>query len=128
MTFKKDISLFFNLIKTSTKNKVLFPDTIKYYKIRKLLEILVKYGIIYSFGLDNNNLYVNRNTYVTLNILYFNKIKYFSNYKIKSFVAKNPDNIYIVSNSIGIFDSKDLIKLNLGGYLLFIIKTKGSLT
>jgi hypothetical protein len=65
--------------------------------------------------------------YITLDILYFNKIKYFSNYKIKSFVAKNPNNIYILCNSVGTFDSKDLIKLNLGGYLLFVIRTKGSL-
>jgi len=127
MTFKKDVSLFFNLIKTSRENKVLFPTTVKYYKIRKIIQILLKYGIIYSYGLSNNNLYIYRNNYVTFEILYFNKIKYLSLYKIKSFISKNPHNIYIVSTSMGLFDGKDLLKLNLGGYLVFIIKTKGSL-
>ena len=127
MTFRKDISLFFNCIKTSSKNKVLLPSNLKYSKLKKILGILLKYGVIHRFGLINNLLFVDRNIYKFLDVFWFNKTKYLSNYKIQSLVSKFPDNIYVISTPIGILDSKDAIKFKLGGLVLFIIKTKKSI-
>jgi hypothetical protein len=128
MSFRKDLFLFFNLIKTSTENKVSFPTQIKYYKLKKILHLLLIYGIIFNFGVLSDHLYVYVNKQSVLNIYCLQKPTYLSNYKLQSLLSKHPDTIYVVSNSLGILDSKDLIRTGLGGYLLFIIKTKKSLT
>jgi len=127
MVFKKDISLVFNYIKTSNENKVLFPKNIKYYKLKSILHILVKYGIIYSFGVISNRLYVQRNKHITHGICCVNGVKYFSNYKLRSVISKHPANVYIVSTTLGVLDSKAVVKLGVGGYIVFIIKPKYSI-
>jgi hypothetical protein len=127
MSFRKDLFLFFNLIKTSNENKVSFPTKIKYYKLKKILHILLIYGIILNFGISSNRLYVYINKQSILNIYCLQKPVYLSNYRLQSFISKHPDTVYVISTSLGIFDSKNLFRTGLGGYLLFIIKPKKSL-
>lgn len=127
MTFKNDIALFFNVIKTSKENKVLFPYKIKLVKFKKILSILSRYGLIWRYGLIENRLFLHRNPFTLLDISRHNRDKFFSAYKLKSLSTKFRHNIYIISTPVGIFESRDALKYNLGGYLLFVIKPKNSM-
>jgi len=127
MTFKSQISLLFNLIKTTKENKVLLKSNFKYYKIRDILKILERYGLIHYYLIKDNTLLLYKNPSKMYEIHNFKDVKYFSAYKLRSFIRKNPANVYVVSTTLGLIDGFKASINNLGGYLVFIIKVQGNI-
>jgi ribosomal protein S8 len=119
--------MLFNLIKTSNKNKVLLSFNTKYSKFYEILKILLKYGIIYSFEIKHNVLCINNNKEKLYEVYHLRKVKYYSAYKLRSLINKNNSSIYIISTTVGILEGSSCIKINIGGYLVFILRLNGSI-
>lgn len=108
-------------------NKALVCTKSKFIKLKGVLKFLIKYGVISSYMLNQNKLYLRLNPLRHFVVKYFSKTKYLSSYKIESLVNKFGGNVFLISTSLGIVDSNFAIEKRIGGRLLFVIKTKNSL-
>lgn len=124
--FRKTLFILINKLKTF-KNKELVVN-FKYMKMQPILYMLQKYGIIYSYKISkfNNKLIILTRNNSLMSVKMLKSFINVSFYKISALIKKNPFCIFIISTSIGILDNEQILKLKLGGYLLFVIKPNNS--
>lgn len=126
-SFKNAIINLVESLKFYEINKALICTKSKYNKLKYILKILIKHGVILNYLLKDNKLFINVNHLKYYGVKYFSKGKYLSAYKIESLIHKFPGNVFIISTSLGIIDSTEAVSRKIGGQLLLILKTKESL-
>lgn len=126
-SFKNAIINLVESLKFYEVNKALVCTKSKYNKLRYILKVLIKHGVILNYMLRNDKLFIKVNHLKYYSVKYFSKNKYLSSYKIESLIHKFPGNVFIMSTSLGIIDSTEAVLKKIGGQLLLILKTKESL-
>lgn len=128
MSFKQSINSFISNFR-STQDSVFKIKTTNAVSVFKILPKLLKYNCISRYCVKDNFIYVYKTIESSRLTTAFipkhrSNVSYF---ELQSLMYKHPTVVYIVSTTVGILDNDEIIKLKIGGNLLFIIKYKNTI-